>query len=632
MDKRILLEDRFPTGEPTLLVVAHDHHGRWYTESAAKYASEGVSTALASPAFAYVKTLTPRPGHTIVLVNALGAFEAYDDNRNGDAFPAQPYRVGQRATCGHAECQKPLDGWINPDEVLTRHYQTFDTGKVFKHHLNTDADPAYGKVIKSFWHDRMKRVELLLDIENALAPDVVQRVEANESVPVSMGTRVRWDVCSICGHRAPTRKQYCEHLLLAMRRIHSDGRRICALNPSCRFFDISIVRRPADRQGFLWKKVAASGNLWAMGVELEDKLAAWAAKRADVAKLSDIQKVITGVTAGKPRTFADKFRAGVLPGVRKDFAPLDDATAGKLAAVDVGGLLGTLAVKGAALTNSEFSRVYLAKHGFAVAPGMLDRLAVIEPALLDTVGQHVDLLEKAAAFFGTPRYVPELATAAEAWITKRASVGEYLRHMVHEHAPLVGRGAPIGPGAVYEAEEPARTDVFTMTDPYTGEQYKTNRGAVMEASDKNHQSLLGATALLHTLYAVYGGVPGALALPAAYHSAKGLHGVFHPHTGLAYPTDQGLTAPGNTEFVKSSAVYTKLAMDVCDRVPGATVPYVALLAKVAAQPTGRAFLGAVAKVARDLAADLEVPGPEPLDFPTVAFPALAAKIGKLLVT
>ena len=116
--KVIELGDRFPTGEPTLMVVQQRGRSGWLTEST-KLAS------VSSPALDYIKNVPPEDGNTIILVNALGAFETYDDNRNGDGFPELPYNVGQLPTCGHPQCQT-RDGWIAPGDVLTQHYLSFE--------------------------------------------------------------------------------------------------------------------------------------------------------------------------------------------------------------------------------------------------------------------------------------------------------------------------------------------------------------------------------------------------------------------------------------------------------------------------------------------------------------------------
>ena len=90
MDKLLDFDERFPkTGEPTVQLVAFDNLRGGLTIEKRAF-SEGHS-----PLYDFLKTVKPEAGCSFILVNALGAYEFYDDNRNGDGFPAQPYKVGQ---------------------------------------------------------------------------------------------------------------------------------------------------------------------------------------------------------------------------------------------------------------------------------------------------------------------------------------------------------------------------------------------------------------------------------------------------------------------------------------------------------------------------------------------------------
>lgn len=644
LPKILDLDARFPTGEPTLFVVARGDRGRWYVEKAASYCEK-----VASPAFEYIKGVRPEAGCSIILVNALGAFETYDDNRNGDAFPAQPYMVGQRATCGHAKCAEARDGWINPNEVVTAHYKTFEKfGKVYKHHVNKDPLRSFGDVIQAFWNEKMQRVELLLKIIAAKDAELVAQINDGVFPAVSMGCHVRWDVCAVCGHRAETRREYCEHLDLGMRRIDPvTGRRHCALNPSPRFFDISIVRRPADPTGYMLKKVAEAPEV-RCGADRGAKLADFERKQAAIRKVSDIQKQLVGDVLAQ-RTTPDlelfrKYRAELLPGAAAAFEPADDKRLLSMSEHELPVVTQALATKHAALTCEEFVRLAMLRAKVAYAPEHLARVAAAQPFVRELFAQYPSLLEKAAAALSTPvdaRARQAVLDAHGAWAEKRATLGEWLRRRLHDTgAPLVGRGASFGPGYSYGAREPARTDVLTMTDPQTGEVYKTTRGASQAAADANYRSLLGHTALLHGAYALGLGMPSAAALPLAYLSSRKAHDFLHPYHGVSYPTDQGPVLAGNTEFVKASAWQVrptswlnKLALDYLALAEGD----VALLRTVAAQSAAGAKLAAAldapglpGKVAL-LFADDEGGGDDATEPPALDFAAAARKLGGLLV-
>lgn len=296
MDKLITLSDRFSTGEPTVLVV-----GRWGNNS--RFFVE--KTASEEP-YAFLKSITPDPNFTYVLVNALGAFETYDDNKNGDGFPLLPYNVGMKATCGHKECEESLNGWVSEPETLGHHYKTFEEhGGIYRHHQNKDKSKSLGTIDHAFLNERMKRVELLLKINRKKDSELIDKLDADEYLAVSMGCHVKWDVCTICGHRAPTRAYYCEHAKYSLRQIDpKTGKKVAVLNPSPKFFDISFVFRPADPTGYMLKKVAHVYELHS-SAKLGEQLQQNKIKLADVKKVSDIKKIIEGNTVATINTDKD---------------------------------------------------------------------------------------------------------------------------------------------------------------------------------------------------------------------------------------------------------------------------------------------------------------------------------------
>ena len=601
--KIIELEDRFPsTGEPTLMVVQQRGHSGWLTEKRALASS-------ASPALEYIQNVAPKEGSSIVLVNALGAFETYDDNRNGDGFPELTYNVGKMATCGHKECQTP-NGWIASDEVLTRHFETFEKfGGIYEHHVNKDPSKSLGKILKAFWNSRMHRVELLLELINERKPELILRINDGDFPAVSMGCHVRWDVCSVCGHRAPTRKEYCDHLRFEMRKIDPrTGVRYCALNPSPRFFDISMVIRPADTTGFMMKKVAEQGRKWWPGADLGAKVAAFNTKQARVRKLSEMQKDLIGDVMGARITeegiLIKNYRKSMIDKGCCDKPDAGPTEITKMSGYTLPEVLSTLAAKSAALSTGELATLFLRKCGYDASPLMLDKIAALSPVVNEIFAQYPDLFEKvsSAVAVRADLYRPALAASLGSWLQKRASISDWLRQVAHDAGGPLGKGAPFGPGAAYEAHEPPKSDVITMTDPNAGETYKTTRGAMMAADDTNYRSLLGGTALLGGAYALHlGNLPVTSKMPRSARTLAGLAmsaGVLNANKdnldpyGGAYETDQGFVAPGNTEFQKTSAVTSglldKLAHDYLNRVgsarPGSDLS--ALLTEKIARTTG----------------------------------------------
>lgn len=102
---------------------------------------------------------------------------------------------------------------------------------------------------------------------------------------VSHNCNVPFDVCNICGNKAPTVKQYCVHARDHLRSIVSPetaakwsvevgrtilpGTQVCVLNTYPIFFDISRVWRGADNTSFILTK-AASSTFFVSGAQLAE--------------------------------------------------------------------------------------------------------------------------------------------------------------------------------------------------------------------------------------------------------------------------------------------------------------------------------------------------------------------------
>ena len=141
-------------------------------------------------------------------------------------------------------------------------YKTFYRAGVFTHHRNQDHSKSAGRVIVSVYNPRMHRVELLLEIDRKKAQLedaqwVLDKLDAGEHPPVSMGMRTPYDVCSICNHQSKTQNDRCSHILTEKNKIYPDGRKVYMINPIFKAFDISFVLIGADMTSFAIAKVAS---------------------------------------------------------------------------------------------------------------------------------------------------------------------------------------------------------------------------------------------------------------------------------------------------------------------------------------------------------------------------------------
>lgn len=188
----------------------------------------------------YIENVKPMPDLVQILLTALGAYEYWGQNVNGDRFRT-PSLSHDGEDYGH---------------------KTFATyANYFTHHVNKDPALAKGKVLHSVWNDNGKRVELIVGINPSLDPEGAAAVDRGDDVTFSMGCKVPFDVCTVCGNRAKTRTDYCDHLRYLMNQIDPVSNVLVgADNTLPKFFDISRVLIPADKTAHMWTKVASASN------------------------------------------------------------------------------------------------------------------------------------------------------------------------------------------------------------------------------------------------------------------------------------------------------------------------------------------------------------------------------------
>lgn len=191
------------------------------TASVRRYISEDVRDFLATIKYA------DHPDKKFMLVSALGSDEFWGANRRADAWP--------EADLSHKGAEYG--------------YTTYTKlGHAFLHHMNKSPDMAKGKVVYASWNPRMHRVEIVKFFKRALAPEVCARADRGDLLKTSMGAKVPYDVCSLCGHKAKTAALHCEHIKKQANEVLSNGHRIRMMNPRPKFFDSSAVTIPAARE------------------------------------------------------------------------------------------------------------------------------------------------------------------------------------------------------------------------------------------------------------------------------------------------------------------------------------------------------------------------------------------------
>jgi ribosomal protein L40E len=545
--KIIEFDDTFPTGERTLQLVLPLRGGRIDAGRITKHASEALD---------YIKNVSPEPGKTHLLLLAMGAEETYGPNRNGDGFSEYPVPARGKEATARGE-----RWWVAPGQELTQTYRTFESNpaRAFRHHQNKDPDKASGYVKRAFWNPRMHRVELLTVIDNEKDAEWVERVEQGEFPAVSMGCRIKYDVCSRCGNRAPSRAEYCKHAL-AMNQVNPDGTKNFVYNPDSDFFDISRVFRPADRIGYTLKKVAEAATV-RLAVDLGSEVESAGRKMAAARKLSEMSKVIRGepvaasILPRGERSLAIRFRD--FAGPRLSGSPELPSRVVQAAALSPGvglrGVMTTADRAGVILKDAEFADAAVSQLTgrptcvsrdvvirLASAAGAALELFAESPALLDWVLDECKLGEASSVH-------DPLAAEIDAIRDKRAYVGDML------YRRLVPEGAGLRPDAG------ATTDLVHLENGAV-----TTRGAALDAQDAvtraHMRKVLGGTALMLGGYKMLTAYPGLRRLRAPIAAGTGALGyaALSPRPGGTLGTAEGVPVPDISETAPKTAAIVSM--------------------------------------------------------------------------
>lgn len=308
----------------------------------------------------YLADLKSKPGKLYVLVNALGAGEWYGSNINGDYFEERELNTPTGSEFG---------------------FRTFLDSGVYRHHVNKDIKKSFGKVMVSVYNPTMHRVELVIEVDRTKAAqeghqDLVEQLDAGKNPAVSMGCRVAFDVCSICGNKSKTRNDYCMHAKTMMNQVLPDGRKVYVLNPNPKFFDISFVLIGADRTSYAMAKVASvygvsPGNMLSAdlaeeyGMRDRSSVATLTEKLANKQKLSNMVKNIPAMSAR------------VMPGLTGKEPDLPTQLLNRLAQHPMDRALTTLSASGIVLKPTEYQRIMLVRMGRPAQADMMDKAGMV---------------------------------------------------------------------------------------------------------------------------------------------------------------------------------------------------------------------------------------------------------------
>jgi hypothetical protein len=306
----------------------------------------------------YLRCLRPDPAYQYVLMTPMGAFEAYGMNSNGDIFPELALSFNRDKDDAGPIIKRLVDKWLGhhgkklpPGKYDNFGHKTFLEAHRYRHHVNKDPSISYGDIVCAVWNPAMQRVEVIArhDREKAKrvgAEEIITDIDDGKPRQISMGCKVAFDVCTVCGHISRTQADYCEHLRTRMGSITGDGKVVGAVNLFPRFFDLSDVFVPAAKESGVLEKVARDKRYFMLagrstGKSTSTKLAG--------NKHAEIKKEILPNSG---------YRA-----VRDSCGAEPDIARSVLRKGNLGELLSTLAVMGIVLKPREFQDGMLHRMG-----------------------------------------------------------------------------------------------------------------------------------------------------------------------------------------------------------------------------------------------------------------------------
>lgn len=160
------------------------------------------------------------PDYLYLWVRIISAGEYYGPNKNGDYFP---------------------------EEELIKYYKTFKTAHVFKNHENKNVEHAIGAIISTRWNHTMKCVEVFKSIDKKRAPEIARGFIKGYLTDVSMGCKVPYTICSVCGNKARKKSEFCIHVNRYRMQYLGNGERVFEINFEPNFHDSSAVLNGAER-------------------------------------------------------------------------------------------------------------------------------------------------------------------------------------------------------------------------------------------------------------------------------------------------------------------------------------------------------------------------------------------------
>ena len=329
-------------------------------------------------------------GQTDALVIALGAYEGTGANRNGDIFK-------------EAECLKNYETFIRSGKKTKE--GSYDGRALNRHHKNKPEDPKYGNIKAAAYNKKMKRIELLIGMDNDKCAEEIQKLAEGKQINVSMAAKVAYDKCTWCGYEAKDDRHRCKHVPKELGEINKRGEMCSMDNINPKWFELSIVGRPADRIGMSLKlasdtryiKTASDFKSMYPGFVVPDdnescyiQISKYAEeKRGLVKKLAAIEKHLDAIMKEGPKDSKDKYVAEHKSKLSHS-DNISDSTMDELRKFEPAKLLKALADQGIVFSPEDFVKYLFGSKKLGNTGDMFSKLKSHLPSIFSTLSNDGD--------------------------------------------------------------------------------------------------------------------------------------------------------------------------------------------------------------------------------------------------
>jgi hypothetical protein len=333
-------------------------------------------------------------GQTDALVIALGAYEGTGANRNGDIFK-------------EAECLKHYKTFIKSGSKAKD--GSYDGRALNRHHKNKPTDPKYGNIKAAAYNNKMKRIELVIGMDNDKCAEEIQKLADGKQINVSMAAKVAYDKCTWCGHEAKDDNSRCKDIPVKLGEVNKRGEMCSMENIDPKWFELSIVGRPADRIGMSLKLASDSNyiktasdykTIYPGFVAPDDdeftheenflRISKHAAeKRNLVKKLAAMEKHIDGVIKAGPKDSKDKYLVEQKSKINHGDA-IPEETMDELRKYEPSKLLRALADQGIVFSPEDFMHYLFGAKGLGNSSDMFSKVKSHLPSVFSDIDEDGD--------------------------------------------------------------------------------------------------------------------------------------------------------------------------------------------------------------------------------------------------